>query len=277
MLPATKVVPKEMLPVACKPLIQYAIEEAAASGIETIIVVTRENKSLIQDHFSRDQELESFLRQKLGELPDWLQPLPQSVNLEYIHQKIPLGLAHAISCAQPLLEDEPFVVLLPDVVMISHTPVASQLISAHAAVGGSMIAVREVQPDELKHFGIVRLADSEPSAPDTPLPITGLVEKPSREQAPSRVGVFGRYLLEPSIWQAIAGTSPDPGGEVQLTAALDLLCQDHPLFGICFEGRHYDAGEPTGYLKANIEMSLLNPLLARPLLDYLSGILNRTE
>jgi len=273
MLPATKAVPKEMLPVAGKPLIQYAVEEAAASGIETVIIVTRNHKSLIQAHFARDHELESRLYQRgLNKAPEFLCPDSKPINIKYVQQESPLGLAHALSCAQPLVGDETFVVLLPDVIMLSHDPVTSQLIRTHAEVGGSVIAIREVEPQDVKRFGIVQLEGSTVSSPKRPLPITSLVEKPSLERARSRFGVFGRYLLEPSIWPVIAQTGADPRGEVQLTDALNSLCQQTSLFGVCFDGRHYDAGDHIGYLQANIELSLEDPRLREPLLHYLSGI-----
>jgi UTP--glucose-1-phosphate uridylyltransferase len=273
MLPATKAVPKEMLPVAGKPLIQYAVEEAAASGIDTVILVIRGNKSLIQDHFAPDHELKTHsYQQGLNKPPDCFCPDSKPIKIEYVQQESPLGLAHAISCAQPLVGDEPFVVLLPDVIMLADDPVTSQLIRAHEKVGGSVITIREVDPHDVKRFGIVQLDRSIMSSPKEPVRITGLVEKPSLERAPSRFGIFGRYLLEPSIWNVIAQTRADPRGEVQLTDALNTLCQQTSLFGVCFDGRHYDAGDRIGYLQANIELSLEDPNLREPLLHYLSAI-----
>jgi UTP--glucose-1-phosphate uridylyltransferase len=272
MLPATKAVPKEMLPVAGKPLIQYAVEEAVASGIETVIVVTREH-SLIPAHFARDRELETFLdHRRLGASTDLLRSLSELVSLQYVPQRNPLGLAHAVSCARPLVGDEPFVVLLPDVIMMNGEPVTSQVIRAHEEMGGSVVTVREVEPPDVVRFGIVRVDRSAARRSRKSVRITGLVEKPSADRAPSRLGVFGRYLLEPSIWNAIAQTPPDTRGEVQLTDALNLLCQKDSLFGLCFEGQHYDAGDPMGYLKANIELSLRDPRLGPPFLEYLSSL-----
>ena len=273
MLPATKALPKEMLPVAGKPLIQYAVEEAAASGIETVIIVTRNHKSLLQAHFARDQELESRLYHRgLKKPPEFLCPGSKPTNIKYVQQESPLGLAHALSCAQHLVGKEPFVVLLPDVIMLADDPVTRQLMRAHAEVGGSVIAVREIESHNVKRFGIVQLERSTVTSPKGPLRIAGLVEKPSLERAPSRFGVFGRYLLEPSVWPVIAQTHADPRGEVQLTDALNSLCQQTNLYGVCFDGRHYDAGDRIGYLQANIEISLEDPLLREPLMDYLLGI-----
>ena len=272
MLPATKVVPKEMLPVAGKPLIQYAVEEAAASGIDTVILVIRGNKSLIQDHFAPDHELKPGYQRGLNKSPDFLCPDSTTMNIKYVQQESPLGLAHALSCAQPFVGDEPFVVLLPDVIMLADDPVTNQLIHAHEKVGGSVITIREVEPHEVKRFGMVQLERSIVSSPKEPVRITSLVEKPSLERAPSRFGIFGRYLLEPSVWTAIAQTRADSGGEVQLTDALSILCQQASLFGVGFHGRHYDAGDRIGYLQANIELSLEDPNLREPLSHYLSGI-----
>jgi UTP--glucose-1-phosphate uridylyltransferase len=273
MLPATKVVPKEMLPVAGKPLIQHAVEEAAASGIETVVVVVRELKSLIQTYFAPDRELECFLNDRgMSTSANLLRDLPEIAKLQFVQQRRPLGLADAVLCARPFMGDDPFVVLLPDVIMVSREPVVRQLIGAHEETGGSILAVRQVEPQDVQRFGIVRVARTGTGSTKSSARISGLVEKPSPERAPSRLGVFGRYLLEPSIWDAIAQTSPDASGEVQLTDALNLLCQNELLFGVCFEGRHYDAGDRIGYLQANIELSLEDPRLREPLLHYLSGI-----
>jgi len=274
MLPATKAVPKEMLPVAGKPLIQYAVEEAAASRIEIVILVVRNhNKSLIQSHFARDQELESFLgERRLSASIELMRNLAELVDLRYVEQKNPLGLAHAISCARSLVGDEPFAVLLPDVIMVSEKPATSQLMWAREQYGGSVVAVREVEPQDVGRFGIVRAKHPTVPPSSSAIRLAGLVEKPAVDEAPSRLGVFGRYLLEPVIWSAIAQTHAGAGGEVQLTDALNLLCETEPLFGFRFEGQHYDAGDRIGYLKANIELSLQSSELRQPLLRYLSGI-----
>ena len=275
MLPATKAVPKEMLPVAGKPLIQYAVEEAAASGIETVILVIRDHKSLIQDHFARDHQLESLLgERRLSASTELIHRLAELADLRYVEQKNPLGLAHAVSCARSLVGNEPFVVLLPDVIMLNGEPATLQLIRAHEQIGGSVVAIREVEAQAVEHFGIVRVEHSSARPSSKSVRLTGLVEKPSKHEAPSRFGVFGRYLLEASVWSAIARTPPDPRGEVQLTDALNLLCQNEPVFGLCFEGRHYDAGDPIGYLKANIELSLQDPHVQHSLRGYLAGLLS---
>lgn len=278
MLPATKAIPKEMLPVAGKPMIQYAVEEAAASGIETVILVIRNYKSLIQRHFSTDRALDAFLAGRgLSRFANLVSYLPKIAQLKFVRQEKPLGLAHAVSCARPLLGDDSFVVLLPDVVMVSREPVISQLICAHREVGGSVVAVREVEPRDVDRFGIVQVGRTRIGGARRCVRVTGLVEKPEAHQAPSRLGVFGRYLLEPSIWKAIAKTSPDASGEVQLTNALNLLCQERSLFGVWFEGHNYDAGEPLCYLKANLEIALQDLRMREPLLRYLSDVQIRTS
>ena len=275
MLPATKALPKEMLPVACKPLIQYAVEEAAASGIESVVLVVRNhNRSLIEEHFARNFELESLLdgRQMTGPARV-ISQLAGIVDLRYVEQKNPMGLAHAISCAQAEVGEEPFVVILSDVIMVHDKPVTHQLVTAYEQQGGSVIAIRHVEPSESERYGIVRVQQSTASQDRRSMRVTGLVEKPPADRAPSSLGVFGRYLLEPSIWDAIERIHPDARGELQLTDALNLLCEKEPLFGLKFQGMHYDAGHPLGYLKASVELSLMDPHLRAPLLEYLSDLL----
>jgi UTP--glucose-1-phosphate uridylyltransferase len=274
MLPATKVLPKEMLPVAGKPLIQYAIEEAAASGIETVILVVRNRKSLIKSYFDSDPALEIFLRERqLTAVADDIRRLTELVDLQYVEQRRPLGLANAICCARPLVDEESFAVLLPDVIMVSDEPVTHQLTRAHQTHGGSFVAIREVEPQEVERHGIVKVEYSTAGISSTPIRVTELVEKPSLDNALSRLGVFGRYVLEPPIWGAIERTNLDARGEVQLTDALNLLCQETSVHGLCFEGRHYDAGDRLGYLKANIDLSLSDPLLRQPLREYIACLL----
>ena len=270
MLPATKVLSKEMLPVAGKPLIQYAIEEAAASGIKAIVVVVRSCKSLIRSHFARDPALESFLEGRQSTAAEGIRSLTELADLQFVEQQRPLGLAHAICCAKPLVGTQPFAVLLPDVIMVNDVPVTRQLIHAHEQRGGSIVAIRPVEPQEVERHGIVQAESSMADTSCLPVRVTGLIEKPPADSTPFRLGVFGRYVLEPSIWDAIEHTRPDTRGEVQLTDALNDLCKNSTLFGLCFEGQHYDAGDPLGYLKANIALSLRDPLLRQPLQEYLS-------
>jgi UTP--glucose-1-phosphate uridylyltransferase len=272
MLPATKALPKEMLPVAGKPLIQYAIEELAASGINTVVLVVRNQKSLVQSHFERDLELESSLKSRhLASAAEELRRLDDIANLQFVEQHQPLGLADAVCCARPLLKDESFFVLLPDVIIVNSDPVARQMLEVQATRGGSVVAIREVEAADVPRHGIVEVENT-PSGepPGSTVRITALVEKPSLHAAPSRIGVFGRYILEPAIWEAIEQTSPDARGEIQLTGALNLLCKSGSLFGLHFQGEHYDAGDPFGYLRANIELSLNDAVLRQPLREYLA-------
>jgi UTP--glucose-1-phosphate uridylyltransferase len=270
MLPATKVLSKEMLPVACKPLIQYAIEEAAASGIETVVVVVRSCKSLIRSHFARDRALESFLEVRQSTAAEGIRSLTELVDLQFVEQQQPLGLAQAICRAKPLVGAQAFAVLLPDVIMVNDDPVTRQLIRAHEQHGGSVVAIRQVELQEVERHGIVQAEPSMAETPGQPIRVTSLIEKPPADRTPSRLGVFGRYVLEPSIWDAIERTSPDARGEIQLTDALDGLCKYSAVFGLRFEGQPYDAGDPLGYLKANIALSLRDPQLRQPLQKYLS-------
>jgi len=273
MLPATKAIPKEMLPVAGKPLIQYAIEEAAASGIQTVILIVRSRKSLIQTHFDADPALESFLRDRqLTASAEDIRRLPQLVDLQFVEQEKPLGLAHAICRTRPLIGDEPFVVLLPDVILVNDEPVTRQLIRAHKDHGGSIVAVREVEPQEVERHGIIQVERSTVPASDSTVRVAGLVEKPSLAASPSKLGVFGRYVLESPVWGAIEKTNPDARGEVQLTDALNLLCQRHTLLGLYFIGQPYDAGDRLGFLKANVELTLSDPSLRQSFVDYLAGL-----
>ena len=273
MLPATKALPKEMLPIAGKPLIQYAIDEIAASGISTVILIVRDHKSLIQSHFEPDAELGSFLaRRGLAAIADAVNSLKQTLTFHYVEQKEPRGLAHAISCARPFLEQEAFAVLLPDVIMANDDPVTRQLMRAHEQHGGTVVAIREVQREDVKRHGIVSVKSAVSDSSSSSMRITALVEKPSPEQAPSRYGIFGRYILDPMIWRFIEVTAPDRSGEVQLTDALNLLCQTEPLFGLKFKGTHHDAGDRIGYLIATLDLSLRDNSLRQPLLEYLAQL-----
>ncbi len=240
-----------------------------------MILVIRNHKSLIQAHFTRDHELESFLEDReLKAAAELVRRLTELVDLQYVEQERPLGLAHAIGRARSLVGAEPFVVLLPDVIMLNDEPVTGQLIRAHEQHGGSVVAIREVAPRDLERHGIVQVERPTAHRFDRYVCVTGLFEKPSIKNAPSRLGVFGRYLLEPAIWDAIAQTDPDLRGEVQLTDALNLLCREKPLYGLFFDGQHYDAGDRAGYLWANIELTLQDLSVQQPLRGYLARALS---
>jgi UTP--glucose-1-phosphate uridylyltransferase len=260
MLPATKALPKEMLPVAGKPLIQHVVEEAALSGIETVILVINSEKSIIRKHFERDQALEHRLESS-GRLmeADSIRRLPNLANLVYVEQQKPLGLGHAVSCARDHVAGETFAVLLPDVLFQSQLPVIQQLINASRHHPGNMVAVRKVEPEEVPSVGIVSPEGSFGGSNSSLFKVDSIVEKPALENAPSFFGIAGRYLLEPSVFAKIDQTTPDAKGEIQLTHALNLMCSKSSVYGVCVEGKHYNAGEPSGFLEANIDFAMSNP------------------
>jgi UTP--glucose-1-phosphate uridylyltransferase len=271
MLPATKILPKEMLPVAGMPIIQYSVEEAARSGIETVILVVNEKKSIIRKHFQREPALERFLESS-GQIAEaeTIRRLPDLVNLLYVEQPKPLGLGHAIWCARHLLAGEPFAVLLPDVIFESERPVLQQMQDAYQRRPGTIIAIREVEPEEVSHGGIVRVEGLADGRSSSIFRLSGVVEKPSIENAPSRFSVAGRYLLEPAILEELKRTSPDAHGEIQLSGALNRLCLgSYRVHGLCIEGTHHNVGEPFGFLRANLEISMSNPQLRPAIQAYL--------
>lgn len=265
-LPATKAIPKEMLPIVDKPTIQYIVEEAVASGIEDIILITGRGKGEIEDHFDYAYELEDTLeRQKKNDLLNLSCHAAELVRLISIRQKRPLGLGHAVLCARDVIGDEPFVVLLGDDIIRAKKPVTLQMIERYQAHGIPLVATMEVPADDVSLYGIV---GGKPYGPRL-TQIENMVEKPRREEAPSRNAIIGRYLLTPEIFKHLEQTTPGRGGEIQLTDALDRLRQSTGLLGYAFEGDRYDAGEKFGYLKANIEFALERPELRPRLLEYL--------
>ena len=273
-LPATKAQPKEMLTVVDKPQIQYVVEECVASGIEHIIIVTGRGKSSIEDHFDRSPELEYFLEQKgKKELADLVRGISDMVQVSYTRQKEPMGLGHAVLVARDLVGDEPFAVLLGDVLIPGANPATKQLIEAYEATGVGAIAVEEVPKDKTHLYGIV---DGEP-APQPPfgarlMRIHGLVEKPKPEDAPSNLAITGRYVLPPAIFDCLARTKPGAGGEIQLTDGLRILAQEQGLWAYIYDGISYDAGDKLGFLKATVELALQNQELGEPFRNYLKTL-----
>jgi UTP--glucose-1-phosphate uridylyltransferase len=270
-LPATKAQPKEMLPVVDKPLIQYAVEECVASGIENIIIVTGRGKNAIEDHFDVSPELEHFLeehgRQDQAEL---VRHISQLVRFSYTRQKEPLGLGHAVLVARDMVGDEPFAVLLGDVIMAGPQPVTRQLIEVYEATGIGAIAVMPVEREQAELYGIV---DAAPEPTDkNRLRIRDLVEKPKPEEAPSNLAVTGRYVLPPEIFDYLEGTTPGRGGEIQLTDALRQLARDRGLWACITNGRVYDAGDKLGFLQATVELALENPELGPAFRAYLRSL-----
>lgn len=254
-LPATKAQPKEMLPLVDKPIIQYAVEEAAASGIEQIIIVIATGRSAIEDHFDSNASLERWLEER-GDI-DMLRTIrriSEFGTVAFVHQREQLGLGHAVLMAKDLVGDEPFAVILSDDVMLnpSGEPVTRQLIDAHVTHRGSVIAVQRVDRQDVTRYGILDPLHEEGRLVE----IRNLVEKPSVEDAPSDLAVLGRYVLTPKIFDVLEQTSRGAGGEIQLTDAIRTLIGEQPVFGYQFEGTRHDAGTRLGWLKANVAVAL---------------------
>ena len=247
-LPATKAIPKEMLPVVDKPLIQYAVEEAAAAGIEQFIFVTGRNKSALEDHFDHAFELEYTLEQrgKTDALHELTRALHEEGRIVYTRQQRPLGLGHAVWCARDVVGDEPFAVLLPDELLVSDPPCLRQLVDAHAETGGSVIATMDVPRDQTSRYGIV-----DAGGETGPLvEVRGFVEKPDPDDAPSTAAAIGRYVLVPEVFAELSQRRTGAGGEIQLTDAMANLIGRRPFHSQQFTGQRYDCGDKLGYLEA---------------------------
>src|ERR1700686_186657 len=273
-LPATKAQPKEMLTVVDKPQIQYVVEECVAAGIEHIIIVTGRGKSSIEDHFDASPLLEKFLEDKgKTDQAELVRSIGDMVQISYTRQKEPLGLGHAVLVARDLVGDEPFAVLLGDVLIPGPNPATKQLIEVYEATGVGAIAVEEVPKDKTNLYGIV---EGEP-APQPPfgerlLRIRDLVEKPKPENAPSNLGITGRYVLPSAIFDCLARTKPGAGNEIQLTDALRILAKEQGLWAYIYDGISYDAGDKLGFLKATVEIALLNSELGAAFRSYLKTL-----
>jgi UTP--glucose-1-phosphate uridylyltransferase len=273
-LPATKAMPKEMLPVVDKPLIQYAVEECIASGIENIIFVTGRRKNAIEDHFDYAPELEAFLEQRgKPEQAQMVREISGGLHFSYTRQSEALGLGHAVLCARELVGDEPFAVLLGDVIMDGLVPATRSLVKIYEATGLGAIAVEKVPRESLHLYGIIDATPVEDSRWSGPLlRVKDLVEKPTAEKAPSNLGVTGRYVLPPEIFEYLEKTAPGSGGEIQLTDGLRALAQHEGLFAAIYEGKTHDAGDKLGFLKATVEIALKNPQLGADFRAYLSNL-----
>lgn len=256
MLPATKVVPKELLPVVDKPLIQFIVEEIAASGIEEVILITGREKGSLEDHFDSFTELELFLEKKnKKDLLDMVRQLSGLVRIVSVRQSHPLGLGHAVLCAQSLINNEPFAVLLPDDLIISKTPCLAQLLQVYDEYEAPVIAVQAVPDESVMQYGIIR---PEP-VKERLFKIQDMVEKPRQAEAPSNLAIIGRYVLPPDIFPLLRETSAGAGGEIQLTDAIRLLLNKMPAFGLQYEGTRFDAGNKVGFITANIFLGLAHP------------------
>ncbi|KEH84807.1 UTP--glucose-1-phosphate uridylyltransferase GalU [Clostridium novyi] len=268
-LPATKAQPKEMLPIVDKPTIQYIIEEAVASGIEEILIITGRNKRAIEDHFDKSIELELQLENtNKTELLEMVRGISNMVDIHYIRQKEPKGLGHAISCAKTFVGNEPFAVMLGDDVVDSEVPCLKQLINCYNEYKTSILGVQKVPKENVCKYGIVDGIHIE----DRVYKVKGLVEKPSIEEAPSDIAILGRYIITPDIFDILENTPPGKGGEIQLTDALGILIQNQAMYSYCFEGRRYDVGDKLGFLQATVEFALKRDDIKEPFLKYLKSI-----
>ena len=270
-LPATKACPKEMLPIVDKPTIQYIIEEALASGIKDILIITGHNKRSIEDHFDYNPELELNLREHgKDELLTMVKEIGD-INLHYIRQKEPKGLGHAILCAKSFVGDEPFAVLLgDDVVYNEEKPCLEQLLDVYDATGASVLGCQTVPQDKVSSYGIVA---SEATKDERIFKVNDMVEKPAVEEAPSRLAVLGRYVITPEIFAILEQTAPGRGGEIQLTDALKVLAKEQAMYAYDFVGSRYDVGDKQGYLEATVEYALRRPELREKFLRYLHEII----
>ena len=269
-LPATKANPKEMLPVVDKPLIQYAVEEAMQSGITELIFVTGRNKRSIEDHFDKNVELEASLMasNKSLLLESIRSIIPSHVKCIYTRQSEPLGLGHAVLQAKTIINDEPFAVLLADDLTDAKTPVLKQLISQHQKEQASVIAIEDIPKDKTVQYGIVDVSDSKNNL----YKINSIVEKPHPKDAPSTLGVIGRYVFNPEIFDCLEKIKPGKGGEIQLTDAIQMLLGQQSIFAYQFEGKRYDCGDKLGFMKANIEFSKRHPEIGKEFIEFLKSI-----
>jgi UTP--glucose-1-phosphate uridylyltransferase len=270
-LPATKAQPKEMLPLVDKPVIQYAVEEAVAAGIDQVIIVTSSQKRAIEDHFDLSFELEHLLEQKGDiEMLRRVRHISDLAQISYVRQKEQLGLGHAVLMAKELVGHEPFAVILSDDVVVGDRPCIKQLTDVYAERHASVVAVMEVPHEETKRYGIV---DGEQDPRDDRLyKVRGLVEKPSPDVAPSNLAIIGRYVLTPKIFEKLEQTPRGAGGEIQLTDAIEALMAEQDVYAYAFQGKRYDAGTTMGWLKASVELALDRPDIGAEFRQYLSGL-----
>jgi UTP--glucose-1-phosphate uridylyltransferase len=270
-LPATKVIPKEMLALVDKPIIQYGVEEAIASGIEHIIIVTGRGKGAMEDHFDYSVELDANLeRRGKTELLAISRGISSLARISYVRQKEPLGLGHAVLCAKDLVGDEPFAVVLPDDVIDAAVPCLRQMIGVFNERGGSVLATQTIEGPAISAYGV--LAGSQDPEHPRIYNCTGMVEKPKFEDAPSKQAIIGRYVLTPRIFELLQQTTPGAGGEIQLTDGILALVKEEKVFGYTFEGKRYDAGDKFGMLQATVEFALKRPEFGDKFRSYLKGL-----
>jgi UTP--glucose-1-phosphate uridylyltransferase len=268
-LPATKAQPKEMLPLVDKPIIQYGVEEAVASGVDNIILVTGRGKNAIEDHFDVSVELETFLEARgKTELLAEIRKISNLINFSYVRQGEPLGLGHAVLVTRPLVGEEPFAVILGDDVIDATPPALQQMIDVYREVQGPVLAIERVPKQDVSAYGII---DAEEVSPGV-YRIRDMVEKPPRDEAPSDLAIIGRYILTPDIFPALESTVSDRTGEIQLTNGLRRLLKERPIYGCRIDGVRHDTGNKLGFLKAVVYFALRRPDLAQPFADYLRSI-----
>ncbi|HUX23268.1 MAG TPA: UTP--glucose-1-phosphate uridylyltransferase GalU [Burkholderiales bacterium] len=267
-LPATKASPKEMMPVVDKPLIQYAVEEAVAAGITDMIFITGRNKRTIEDHFDKAYEVEAELaargKQELLELVQNV--VPSRINCIYIRQPEPLGLGHAVLCAEPVVNDEPFAIILADDLIDGTPPVVSQMVKVYEQYQCSVLGVEEVPRKNTHQYGIVQTDGGEPGV------VSAMVEKPQPKDAPSTLAVVGRYILSPRIFHHLAKVQPGAGGEIQLTDGIVALMQEEKVLAYRFQGKRYDCGSKLGYLQATVEYGKKHPETGAAFTAYLKSL-----
>lgn len=273
-LPATKTIPKEMLPLVDKPLIQYGVEEVTNSGISEIIVITGRGKTAIEDHFDISFELEQLLNAKKKQtLLDQVRTISDLAQVMYTRQKEALGLGHAVLKAKDLVGDEPFAVVLSDDVIESQTPCVKQLIDVHEAYGATVLALMEVPREQISAYGCVAAEPvTDPRFGDRLFKVNDMVEKPKASEAPSNLAIIGRYLLTPEIFASIEAVPPGSGGEIQLTDGMKHLMSSQPIYGLKFEGKRFDAGDKLGFLKATVEFALKRDDLGPAFREYLQSV-----
>ena len=270
-LPATKVMPKEMLPIVDKPLIQYALEEAIEAGIEEFILVTGRGKNLMEDHFDYAYELEAILRErgKVTELAEVQRMTPDPGRLSYTRQRLPLGLGHAVWCARQFIAGEPFAVLLPDDLILGSPGCLKQMVDAYQDIGGNLVAVENVPVEQTNRYGVLAVEHDDGHL----VKASGLVEKPAPEEAPSTLSIIGRYILQPNVFEYLDKLKAGTGGEIQLTDALAKTINESVFHGLRFDGRRFDCGTKIGFVAANVAFAIERDDLNSDIREVIQSIL----
>jgi UTP--glucose-1-phosphate uridylyltransferase len=268
-LPTTKTLPKEMLPLVDKPIIQYVVEEAVSCGVEMVIIVTSLGKRAMEDYFNRSADLERFLAQKgQTQLLEKIRQLSSMVDIRYVRQKEQLGLGHAVSVARQVVGNEPFIVMLPDDLFEHQDAVLKRMLEIFEQYRGSVVAVKRVDRSQVARYGII-----EPrKIAERLYQVMSMVEKPTVDQAPSDLAIIGRYVLTPEIFEALENTPPGAVGEIQITDGIGRLLQTQPVYAYEVEGEHYDAGTPLGWIQATIALALKHPEMGPAIRDYIRNL-----